>query len=273
LDGRAERRLRKADRHVDGEVGAATLEDRRSRDAGAHVEVAGGAAVLAGVALAWQPDPHPVGRAGRDLDAIGLRDALPAGAAAGGTRLRRHATLAVAARAGLRQREESRAVADDSAAAALRARLHPCAGACTAATAGAAFDLERDRHLFDAAVERFVERDRDLDFDIVADPRAAAAAAAAAPEDAAEEVVEVDAAEVGGVGARPRGRAWRIARGVVLGAPLRIRQRVVGCLHFLEARLGVHVAGVAVRVVLARELAVRALDLLRRGGRRDAEHR
>ena len=49
----------------------------------------------------------------------------------------------------------------------------------------------------------------------------------------------------------------------VVGTPLLgIGQRVVGGLHLLELLLGPLVAGVAVRVVLARQLAVRLLDLV-----------
>ena len=50
--------------------------------------------------------------------------------------------------------------------------------------------------------------------------------------------------------------------GVVLLALLGVRERVVGLLDLLEALLGRAVAGVAVGVVLAGQLAVGLLDLL-----------
>ena len=62
------------------------------------------------------------------------------------------------------------------------------------------------------------------------------------------------------------------AAGVVLLALLGVRERVVGALDLLEALLGRRVVGVAVGVVLARELAVRLLDLVVRRLPVDAEH-
>ncbi len=58
---------------------------------------------------------------------------------------------------------------------------------------------------------------------------------------------------------------------VVAGALGLVAQDVVGLLHLLEARLGLLVAGVAVGVVLTGQLAVGLLDLVGRGGARDAE--
>src|SRR5204862_2480127 len=58
---------------------------------------------------------------------------------------------------------------------------------------------------------------------------------------------------------------------VVLLALVGVAERVVGGRDLLEARLGVGIAGVAVGVVLARELAVGLLDLILRGLAVDAE--
>src|SRR5262249_58619886 len=58
---------------------------------------------------------------------------------------------------------------------------------------------------------------------------------------------------------------------VVLGASLRIGQDVVGLGDLLESLLRLGVALVGVRVVLARELAVRLLDLLGRRTLTDPE--
>src|SRR5439155_26680454 len=61
------------------------------------------------------------------------------------------------------------------------------------------------------------------------------------------------------------------AEAVVLFAFLLVAEDVVGVLDFLEAGLGLLVAGVAVGVVLPRQLAVGLLDLVLRGGLRDAQ--
>ena len=82
----------------------------------------------------------------------------------------------------------------------------------------------------------------------VAEPERLAAAAAAAP--------------------RPV-----VAEHVVAAAPLGVAQRLVRDRDLLEVRLGRGVARVRVRVQLACERAVRALDLVVGGVRRDAEQR
>src|SRR5262249_15291023 len=88
-------------------------------------------------------------------------------------------------------------------------------------------------------------------------------------EDVAEDVAEVtEIAEVDVDAARPRtGSAAAVRRAeAVVGLPLfGVGQDVVRRLHLLEALLGGLVALVGVRVVLARELPVGLLDLVRRG--------
>ena len=96
----------------------------------------------------------------------------------------------------------------------------------------------------------------------------------AAAEEPAEEIAEV--AEVADVeveaaaGLAAAACAVRTER-VVLLALLRVLQHVVRRLDLLEARLRALVARVAIRVMLARELAVRLLDLFLRRRLRDAE--
>src|SRR6266540_2001662 len=63
-----------------------------------------------------------------------------------------------------------------------------------------------------------------------------------------------------------------LPEGVVALPLLRVAEHAVGLGDLLEALLSVRVAGVEVRVVLARQLAVGALDLLGRGIAADAEH-
>ena len=119
------------------------------------------------------------------------------------------------------------------------------------------------------ALDRLVEGERDRRLEIApalrGRPRARAAPAAALVEDPREDVGE--RAEVGARGAA--GGAAGAARervhpaAVVPLALLRVRQDVVGLGDLLELLLGPRLL-VRVRVVLARELAVRLLDLLRR---------
>ena len=59
---------------------------------------------------------------------------------------------------------------------------------------------------------------------------------------------------------------------VVLRAPLRIRKYLVGFVEFLEALLGVFVAGIAVGMKLNREAAVGFLEFFFAGAAIDAEN-
>src|SRR5207245_804235 len=61
------------------------------------------------------------------------------------------------------------------------------------------------------------------------------------------------------------------AKAVVLGTFALVAEDVIGVLHLLEARLGLLVAGVAVGVVLPRQLAVRLLDFVFAGVPFDAQ--
>src|SRR5262249_27765148 len=74
------------------------------------------------------------------------------------------------------------------------------------------------------------------------------------------EVAEVDVAEAAGAARPAVGRAERVV-GLAL---LVVREHVVGGLDLLEPLLGLAVARIAVRAMLARELAVRLLDLVLR---------
>ena len=128
------------------------------------------------------------------------------------------------------------------------------------------------RHRRLEALERVLERDPHLDLDVrpaLAALRAAAAAAAAASaaEEPAEDVAEVEVAEVD-VG-RPRPAVGR-AEGVVLLALLGIGEDVVGLLDLLEPLLGLGIARVVVRVVLAGELPVGLLQVVGGGVLGDA---
>jgi hypothetical protein len=90
-----------------------------------------------------------------------------------------------------------------------------------------------------------------------------------AAEERVEQVVEAEAALPERVGAR--GRAVGTEH-VVLPAPLRIAQRVIRGVDLLEALRRVRILGVRVGVALARQLPVRALDLVVGRRARNAQH-
>ena len=102
--------------------------------------------------------------------------------------------------------------------------------------------------------------------------RALLAAAEAAAEERLEDVVDAGetAAAAEGIAAHPAAALVGGAVGVVLLAALRVAQHFIRQLHFLEALVGTGVA-VDIRVVLARPLAVRLLDLVGRRLAADAQ--
>src|SRR5258708_4660514 len=120
-----------------------------------------------------------------------------------------------------------------------------------AVTAAALARLEaRDLDRALAAADRVDELDLQLHAQVGAAHRAALAAAGLASEERVEEVIDAEARSP--VGA---------AEHVVALAALRVGEHLVRLGHLAEPRRGV-VALVVVGVVLARELAVRAADLI-----------
>src|SRR6476619_1034833 len=112
LDRRAECRLRVRHRHLEHEVGAAALVERRCLDLHAHVEIAGGATAATGLALPLEADPDPVLGAGGHLHLVAARDPLTAGAAAVLARRVDDDAVPAAALAGVGEGEEALAVRD-----------------------------------------------------------------------------------------------------------------------------------------------------------------
>ena len=206
---------------------------------------------------------------GRDLHLEAARPALAARAAARRAGILDHRAVPAAARARLREGEQPLRLRDDTAAAALGARLRQRARLRARSLARRARRLEADGNRRLHAAQRVLEREVELHLDVAAAPAARglrAHAAAPAAEDPAEQVAEI--AEVAEVererAARPElGTAARRAPGVVLLPLLGVGEDVVGGLHLLEHLLGLGVARVLVRVVLPRELAVGLLDLVR----------
>ena len=187
----------------------------------------------------------------------------------------RPGAAALAARA--RHREKSLLKAQLAVAFALRAGGRRASRRRAGAVTGLARFEPRnlDRRL--DAFGRFFEGD----LEVVAQvgPRCGAAAAAAAAEQIAEpeHVAQAaeDVAEVGedrrieaGAGLR---RHAGMAEAIVAAALVGVRENGVRLGRFLEFLFGGVVAGVAVRMVLQRQLPIRALDLLIGGVFRHAE--
>src|SRR6266516_798699 len=270
--------FREGHRDVDHEIRPPPLVELRRRDSRDHVQIAGGRASVPGLALAAQLDPRAVPDPGGELDLVPLRPPLTTGAVAARTRILDHSSVPPAARAGLREREQALALGLDAAAAALGTDDRRRSGLRSRAAARAAACLELDRNLHLSALERVLERDVHLDFEVGsalaallgAPPASCAAASEEAAEDVAE-ITEVAQVEVAGevvvaaLEARPAAPVRRPER-VVLLALLRVGENVVGGLDLLEALLRRRVPGVLVRVVLASELPIRLLDLVLRGG-------
>ena len=201
------------------------------------------------------------------------------GALAGRARVLDDRPGAAAARARLGDREQALALGLDAAALAARADLGRRARLGAGAVAGRAALRGRDGERDLRALDRLLEGDRDLGLEVAAAlgagaaragaPRAAAAAAAA--EEVGEDVARSEPASKPPAPPPPGPPPANDAAAVVLLALVGVAEDVVGRRDLLEALLGLLVARVAVRVVLARELAVGLLDLVRRRLLVDAE--
>src|SRR4051794_22005236 len=272
-------RLGDGDRDLDLEVVALALEDRRLAHVRDDVEVARRPAAQAGLALAGKADARALLDAGGDVHAGALHLTQAPLAAAGGAGLLDHRAGAAAARARTGDGEHALALRLDAAAVADRADLRRGARPRAGAAACRAGRVGRDGHGHLGAFDRLLERQRDRRLQVLAalgDRLGARAAPAAGVEDARQDVRE--RAEVGRAAAgaaRAPAAAERVGAGehaaaVVLLALLGVAQDVVGLGDLLEALLR-HRILVGVRVVLARELAVRLLDVVLRRLLVDAE--
>ena len=278
-------RLGDRQRDLDLEVVADALEHRRVRHARDHVQVARLRAAKPRLALAGQPDAAAVADAGGDVDAQPADAALGAGAAAGGARILDHGAGAVAVGARLGDREDPLALSLDAAALADRADLGRGAGLGAGAVAGRARlrGRHRQRHL--RAVDGLVElsetsvsrsRPRCGGRPLRTSPRPPRPAVPAVPAlpNRLESMSPKPPVNWPGSKPPPAGPPPPNPNGLgpVVGLALvGIREHVVGLGDLLEALLGLLVARIAVRVVLARQLAVGLLDLLVGGVLADPE--
>src|SRR5690606_1717809 len=99
-----------------------------------------------------------------------------------------------------------------------------------------------------------------------------AGAAEEVPEDIPEHIAKAGWGAAGpGTSAAPKAGA-HAAKSIVLATLLGIAEYLVGFAGLLEALLGYRIAGVLVRVILVRELAIGGLDLLGASGAAHAEY-
>ncbi len=187
--------------------------------------------------------------------------------------VRNHAAAAVAARAGLGDRERALGHAHLAGAAAGRAGGGLGAGPGAAPFADLAYGHRRNADLGLEAVRRLLQRDLEVVAQIGAAEHCRAAAAAAA-ENLAEDVAEnvAEAAHAAGRGAGAVRIDAGVAELVVSRALGRVGQDLVGLLRFLEALFGPGILRIAVRVPLHRQLAIGVLQVAVGGVPVDSEH-
>src|SRR6185503_8454389 len=150
-----------------------------------------------GLSLALQLDPRAVLDAGGDLHRVALRAPLAARALARRTRRLHDRAHPAALRSRLLQREQPLRRRDDAGAVALGTDDRRGAGCGAGAVAGVACELELHRNRRLHTPERVLERHAHLDLDVVAAlPALRLLPSAAAIEEAAEDVTEVEVAEV-----------------------------------------------------------------------------
>src|SRR5215217_328623 len=275
IDFRAQRRVGEGDGHLAEDLVLLALEERVLLDDDGDVEVSRRTAPVSRLAHARQPHPRAVvhARGDGDLDDL-FRGRLP-GALAARAGVRHHRARAAAVPAGTRHREEALRVAQLPAAAARSARAR--ARTALAAGAGARLALLRpgNRHLGTAAERGLLEGDLQVVAQVRATRAGAAPTSPATAEDVAEnlaeDVVDVDALEPAAGATEALEGIARVSEAVVLRPPLGVAQHLVGLRGFLELLLGLVVPRVAIRVVLERHLAERALQLLRGDGLLDAQ--
>ena len=257
------------------QVLAVALEEAVLADADGELQVAAGRPGVAGVAHAGEADAVSGVHAGGDFDLDGAGTDGPARALAGGARVGDDLAGAVAAAARRLDLEEALLLDDDPLAAAalatrrLATRLGPGAAARLAGVLALDGDLLLD------ALGRLDQLDVEDGLQVLAalrpgpPPAAPPAAAEERAEEVAEQVAEIDPAPA----AHPAAVGERGVPVPVVQRPLLlVGEDFVGLGRLLElvGRLGV--AGVAVRVPLHGDLAVRLLDLVARGRAGDGQN-
>ena len=236
-------------------------------------QIAVGAAVLAGMALTAQGNGLAVVDAGRDVDLHGLALACASAAVTVGTGLMddfaRPAALAADSLGLHHAKGRALRLRYRAAAVAVGADLRRCAGRTAAALTGGALLAALNGDLLLAAESRFNKVHRHAHANTLAPLRAIApaltAAAKAAAEKAAENIAQIAeikaacaisaACPVIGIHA---GKAELVIARLLVG----IGEHLVGLVDLLELLLGLLIAGVHVRMVLAGQLFIGSFDLV-----------
>jgi hypothetical protein len=255
--------LRKRQRDLGVQIGAVALETLIVRHVQADVEIAG----LAAPGSSLAPTRHAQGRtildAGGNADLECLLGRRQAAAPAGLTGLAHDGALAAADRARGLDHQEALLVHDLAAPAALLAPL--AAAACRRARSRAilARDPTANLDLLGGALGHLGQAQLDAGFQVGPARRRARLAAAEAAEHVAEDVAEggEDVAHVREAAAKTTAARPIMAEAIVQPALLGVRKHLVGLRGFLEASLGLLVAGIAIRVQFKRELAIGAFQL------------
>src|SRR5438552_1950807 len=267
VDFAAERDGREIHRNLAEQVHAVAAEELVLLHVNDDVETSWRTAGAPGFAFALQAQLLTSRDAGRNLhgDLAILRHT--SGAAARLARVRDRLARAAALRAGACDGEESLLRAHLSLSAAEIADGRRRSGRRARAFARLAVFLARNLDRGFGSGRRLFERDFEVVAQIGAALRTAAAARAAKQVAEAEDVAEAaedvfEAGEDAGIeSAAGRRRHARVAEAIVGGALVGIGEDGVRLGAFLEALFGLVIAGVAIRVVLQRELAIGALDL------------
>ena len=241
-----------------------------------NIEIARRAAAHAGFALAGEPDAGAVLDALRDVD---RQRALAGDAARSRVQARAgivdHLAAALAGRAGALQREEALRVADAAGAAAGRAGLR--LGAGLGAEPEQASQVTEVGMRISAVLPR--ERILQRDLHVVAQVGAALAAAGAAlRRRPCRKCRRRYRRRPSRNRCRSRAAAAHalleggMAEAVIGGALVAVLQDVIGLVDFLEVELAVLVAGIAIGMLLHRQLAEGGLQLGSSCGALDLEH-
>src|SRR5690606_22901648 len=274
LEIRAKRCLRERDRQFVDQVGTVAQQARVLLDLEDSEDVTARAATWCGVALRTQRHIVAGGHTGRNAHLDRLFRLLYPVAVARLAWRRDDLPFAVALRTRLHRHhlaEERTLHATHLACTATRLAAHWLRPRRRAgARAGAADVVEAHLQRFLRTGRDFLERERDVRAHVRPASRTCAAArtgARHAAEDVTQpaEVAHEDLERVAEIEAEAAGRMCTalyacMAEAVVGGALLRIAQDLVSFRRFLEVFGSFRRPGIAIRVVLHRELAVRALD-------------
>src|SRR5664279_2882403 len=252
-DRRAECGLCEGDGHREQQVVPVAREHPMRRYVDDDVQVAGRRAALARRSLARDPDALAVVHPGRDPNGDRALGGRLSAALAGGAGVVDQQPAAAALPAWLGEAEATLVAANHPRTCAVRADPRHGARPGTGARAGCAGVRAGQPQWDGHAGGGLVEVQRHLGLDVGAPRRGPGVATSAAAEEPAEDVAEPAEAAA----------AEQRARLVVLLAPLLVRQDVVGLGDLLEPFLGLGLALVRVRVVLASQLPICFLDVRR----------